>query len=106
MVVDPDGAVLRALRPQDRVAVKPHASPVFHAIQYLMGNRLEKLQNFRGFGGVQSYPVAHQGRGRRGFLDRLGGTGRGDHVVRLARAGLHRGEDPGRRGCRWGAWWR
>jgi pyruvate dehydrogenase E1 component len=26
------------LKPQDRVAVKPHASPVFHAIQYLMGN--------------------------------------------------------------------
>ncbi len=46
-----------ALRPQDRVAVKPHASPVFHAMQYLMGNLpLEKMQNFRGFGGVQSYP--------------------------------------------------
>ena len=38
-----------ALRPQDRVAVKPHASPVFHAIQYLMGNQTqEKLENFRG----------------------------------------------------------
>ncbi len=46
-----------ALRPQDRVAVKPHASPIFHAMQYLMGNLpLEKMQNFRGFGGVQSYP--------------------------------------------------
>ena len=45
------------LRPEDRVAVKPHAGPVFHAIQYLMGNlALDKLQNFRGFGGVQSYP--------------------------------------------------
>jgi len=45
------------LRPQDRVAVKPHASPVFHAIQYLLGNQtLEKLKNFRGFGGAQSYP--------------------------------------------------
>lgn len=45
------------LRPQDRVAVKPHASPVFHAIQYLMGNLTrEKMENFRGFGGVQSYP--------------------------------------------------
>jgi len=45
------------LRPEDRVAVKPHASPVFHAIQYLMGNQSqEKLQNFRGFGGAQSYP--------------------------------------------------
>jgi len=46
-----------ALRPQDRVAVKPHASPIFHAMQYLMGNQtLEKMQNFRGLGGVQSYP--------------------------------------------------
>ena len=27
------------LRPQDRVAVKPHASPIFHAIQYLAGNQ-------------------------------------------------------------------
>ena len=46
-----------ALRPQDRVAVKPHAGPVFHAIQYLFGNQtIDKMQNFRGFGGVQSYP--------------------------------------------------
>jgi len=45
------------LRPADRVAVKPHASPVFHAIQYLLGNQTrEKLENFRGFGGAQSYP--------------------------------------------------
>ena len=45
------------LKPEDRVAVKPHASPVFHAIQYLMGNQSrEKLENFRGFGGAQSYP--------------------------------------------------
>ncbi|MHA7900063.1 MAG: transketolase [Henriciella sp.] len=45
------------LRPEDRVAVKPHASPVFHAMQYLMGNQTqEKLENFRGLGGAQSYP--------------------------------------------------
>jgi pyruvate dehydrogenase E1 component len=46
-----------ALRPEDRVAVKPHASPVFHAIQYLMGRQTrEKLENFRALGGAQSYP--------------------------------------------------
>ena len=46
-----------ALRPEDRVAVKPHASPVFHSMQYLMGNQTrEKMENSRGFGGVQSYP--------------------------------------------------
>lgn len=45
------------LRPEDRVAVKPHASPVYHAIQYLFGRQSrEKLENFRGFGGAQSYP--------------------------------------------------
>lgn len=46
-----------ALGPNDRVAVKPHAGPLLHAIHYLMGNQsLEKLQNFRGFSGAQSYP--------------------------------------------------
>ena len=48
---------MAVLRPEDRVAVKPHASPVFHAIQYLLGNQtLDKLQRFRGLGGAQSYP--------------------------------------------------
>lgn len=46
-----------ALRAQDRVAVKPHASPVFHAIQYLLGNQSrENLEAFRAMGGAQSYP--------------------------------------------------
>ncbi len=46
-----------ALRPQDRVAVKPHASPVFHAIQYLLGRQTrDKLELFRGYLGAQSYP--------------------------------------------------
>lgn len=48
---------LHILRPEDRVAVKPHASPVFHAIQYLLGRQTrEKLENFRAYGGAQSYP--------------------------------------------------
>ena len=46
-----------ALGPNDRVAVKPHAGPILHAIHYLLGSQsLEQLQNFRGFGGMQSYP--------------------------------------------------
>lgn len=45
------------LRTEDRVAVKPHAGPVLHAMQYLAGQQsLAKLQNYRGFGGAQSYP--------------------------------------------------
>jgi len=45
---------LDILRPEDRVAVKPHAGPVFHAIQYLLGRTTrEKLERFRAFGGIQ-----------------------------------------------------
>ena len=45
------------LRPQDRVAVKPHAGPVFHAINYLLGRQSrEKLSTLRQLGGIQSYP--------------------------------------------------
>lgn len=45
------------LKPEDRVAVKPHASPNFHAIQYLLGQQsLENIRNFRGYKGAQSYP--------------------------------------------------
>lgn len=48
---------LDVLTPRDRVAVKPHASPIFHAIQYLFGRQtLDNLKNFRGLGGAQSYP--------------------------------------------------
>src|SRR4051812_2083625 len=46
-----------ALGPNDRVAVKPHAGPVLHAVHYLLGTQSrEQLENFRGFGGAQSYP--------------------------------------------------
>jgi pyruvate dehydrogenase E1 component len=45
------------IRPQDHVAVKPHASPVFHAIQYLLGNLPQQLlTTLRDFGGLQAYP--------------------------------------------------
>jgi len=45
------------LRPQDRLAVKPHAGPVFHAVNYLFGRQTsEKMERLRAFGGVQSYP--------------------------------------------------
>ena len=48
------GAVLR---PEDHVAVKPHAAPAFHVVQYLLGRlRLEALRTLRDLGGVQAYP--------------------------------------------------
>ncbi|WP_084145497.1 transketolase-like TK C-terminal-containing protein [Amycolatopsis jejuensis] len=45
------------LRAEDRVSVKPHASPVLHAINYLLGDLDDKyLTSLREFGGLQSYP--------------------------------------------------
>jgi pyruvate dehydrogenase E1 component len=48
---------LADLRAEDRVSVKPHASPVLHAIEYLLG-RLDRtyLTRLRDFGGLQPYP--------------------------------------------------
>src|ERR1700761_6993071 len=45
------------LNAQDRVSVKPHASPVLHAIEYMLGQLdQEYLTTLRQFGGLQSYP--------------------------------------------------
>ncbi len=86
------------LRPADRVAVKPHAAPNFHAIQYLLGRQSrDKPENFRGYKGAQFLSVAHQGYRRRRFLDRLGGPGSGADAVRLADPGLRARPRLGRR---------
>ena len=46
-----------ALRADDRVSVKPHASPVFHAISYLLGDLdVAYLPRLRELGGLQPYP--------------------------------------------------
>jgi pyruvate dehydrogenase E1 component len=46
-----------ALRPQDRVAVKPHAGPVFHAVNLLLGRQdRARMDTLRQFGGIQPYP--------------------------------------------------
>ena len=47
----------KILKKYDRIAIKPHASPVFHAIQYLLGNQnLDNLKRFRKLNGAQAYP--------------------------------------------------
>ena len=47
----------RHLQAGDRVSVKPHASPAYHAIQYLLGNLDQRyLTTLRAFGGLQAYP--------------------------------------------------
>ncbi len=66
------------LRPKDRVDVKPHASPVFHAIQYLLGNQTrDNLLNFRGFGGARSYPSRTKNRDDVDFSTGSAGLGFG-----------------------------
>ncbi len=91
------------LRPQDRVAVKPHAGPVFHAANYLFG-RVEKdrLATLRQFGGIQPYPSRAKDGGEVDFS--TGSVGLGVamtvfsslmqdyvHAHHLAREGLPRG---------------
>jgi len=47
----------RHLRAADRVSVKPHAAPVLHAVNYLLGDLdASYLERLREFGGLQSYP--------------------------------------------------
>ena len=48
---------MEILRPADRIAIKPHASPVFHALMYLFRKQsISNLQGFRAMGGAQAYP--------------------------------------------------
>ncbi|WP_235494877.1 hypothetical protein [Geodermatophilus sp. Leaf369] len=48
---------LETLGPEDRVSVKPHASPVLHALEFLLGQLpASALTTLREFGGLQSYP--------------------------------------------------
>jgi pyruvate dehydrogenase E1 component len=50
---------LHALRPHDRVCVKPHAAPVLYALAHLCGAVGEgDLDRLREFGGLQPYPTS------------------------------------------------
>ncbi len=71
------------LRPDDRIAVKPHASPVYHAIQYLLGRQpREQLVRFRALGGAQSYPSRTKDRDDVDFS--TGSVGLGGAVTAFA----------------------
>jgi len=49
------------LRSGDRVAVKPHAAPAYHAVQYLLGRlEVDQLKSLRRFGGLQAYPCRNK----------------------------------------------
>ena len=73
------------------MSVKPHASPVLHAINYLLG-RLDRgyLTTLRQFGGLQSYPSPHEGPRPGRLLDRLGRPRRDRADLGRARAPLRR----------------
>ena len=94
---------MKVLRPQDRIAVKPHASPIFHAIQYLLGNQTqEKMENFRAMGGMQSYPSRTKDGDMVGFLHRLSGLRSCSYQFCRPHPGLsaHERNDPDRSGTR------
>ena len=90
------------LRPEDRIAVKPHASPVFHAIQYLYGRQtLDQLQRFRSLGGAQSYPSRTKDQDDVDFS--TGSVGLGVAMTAFASIAqdymlAHKRMDPGRQG--------
>ena len=89
MVAIMSALYFRALRPEDRVAVKPHAAPVFHAIQYLLGKQSrDKLEAFRGYGGAQSYPSRTKDSDDVDFSTGSVGLGVAIHRLRLADPGL------------------
>jgi pyruvate dehydrogenase E1 component len=89
------------LRPGDRVLVKPHASPVYHAIQYLLGNLdRDYLPQLRTFHGLQAYPSRTKDPDRPDFSG--GSVGLGPVAPLFAAladryAGLHFGPQPPRR---------
>ena len=78
--------------------MKPHAAPVFHAIQYLLGRQSrEALERFRAFGGAQSYPSRTKDETTVDFSTGSVGLGVGAHALRLAGAGLRAPQGPGAR---------
>src|SRR3982074_1608102 len=64
------------LQPGDRVSVKPHASPVLHAINYLLGELDERyLTTLRAYAGLQSYPSRTKARAPGRQYSLVGGAG-------------------------------
>ena len=76
------------LKQGDRVSVKPHASPVFHAIQYLLKQLpREYLTTLRAYGGLQAYPSRSKDPDRVDFS--TGSVGLGAVAPAFAALGHH-----------------
>ncbi len=92
---------LHHLDADDFVAVKPHGSPVLHALNYLMGNLdRSKLTELRAHGGLQAYPSRTKDPGRVDFS--TGSVGLGPAATIFAAASrnyveAHFGERPASR---------
>lgn len=83
------------LGPDDRVSVKPHASPALHAINYLLGDLDPAyLPTLRDKGGLQSYPSRSKDPDRVDYSDRLGGYRRDRTDVGSYRAPLRQPTEP------------
>ena len=79
----------------DRVSVKPHASPVFHAIEYLLGHLdREYLTTLRALGGLQSYPSRTKDPDRRYIDFSTGSVGLGAAAPLFAAAVTAAGAGP------------
>ena len=80
----------RWLRTGDRLAIKPHASPVLHAAHALRGDLpLERLKELRAYGGLQAYPKPEKRFFPSGLLDGFSGAPLRDRFFRRLDAVLH-----------------
>ncbi|MBI4474777.1 MAG: hypothetical protein HY646_19045 [Acidobacteria bacterium] len=67
---------LQIRRPQDRIAVKPHAAPFLYALLYMMGRMSRhEVENLREFGGPPAYPVQHSYPGIVDYSTSIEGVG-------------------------------
>ena len=79
------------LRAPDRVSVKPHAAPVLHAINYLLGTLDRSLPDDAArVRRAAELPEPRQGSGRRRLLDGLGRHRRDRDALERDRAALRR----------------
>src|SRR3954464_10299616 len=74
-----------ALGPNDRVAVKPHAGPLLHAIHYLLGSQSRSTRKVPRSGGRPKLSIADQGFHPSGLFNWVGWSGRRHH--RLCQSG-------------------
>ena len=88
------------LKADDKISIKPHASPVLHAIHYLLGNLDKKyLNELRAFHGLQAYPSRTKDPDRVDFSTGSVGLGAiGPNLAALVKEYIHDHFDGGNNG--------